>query len=167
MAGPLRSRRPVHPRRRGEHIDVLYPEFGRRGSSPQARGTQLFGAERLLHRRFIPAGAGNTPHRSEVAPRIAVHPRRRGEHAPVAVSMTSYNGSSPQARGTQSLTTRIACVKRFIPAGAGNTFYVLHFFCHCSVHPRRRGEHTRWPRSAAPIGGSSPQARGTRRISQA
>ncbi len=55
-----RSHRPVHPRGRGEHAADPSGPLNSVGSSPRARGTPvpvLTGSE---HRRFIPAGAGNT-----------------------------------------------------------------------------------------------------------
>ena len=52
---------PVHPRGRGEHMTTFSAQQRHYGSSPRARGTRI--RRRILHqrRRFIPAGAGNTP----------------------------------------------------------------------------------------------------------
>ncbi len=50
----------VHPRWRGEHTFDEAIEAAKAGSSPLARGTRNFVAEKLFPRRFIPAGAGNT-----------------------------------------------------------------------------------------------------------
>ena len=46
----------VHPRSRGEHGSG----FGSGGSSPLARGTRHEATRYCVHRRFIPARAGNT-----------------------------------------------------------------------------------------------------------
>ena len=111
--------------------------------------------------RFIPAGAGNTPERSNHVRSIAVHPRRRGEHMRQTWDWRRDFGSSPQARGTPLAVKSSRPNYRFIPAGAGNTRSVCGRTDGRPVHPRRRGEH----RHGAWIGflsvGSSPQARGT------
>ena len=78
--GSRRSATSVHPRRRGEHPIMISKPGIMGGSSPQARGTPVPRRLRQWDRRFIPAGAGNTPGRWDQAPRAAVHPRRRGEH---------------------------------------------------------------------------------------
>ena len=53
--------RPVHPRERGEHFPSVDPVVVADGSSPRARGTQDVSRDALVHHRFIPASAGNTP----------------------------------------------------------------------------------------------------------
>ena len=147
---------PVHPRGRGEH-----------------------GSGRCLRQlgRFIPAGAGNTRRpccgdrlAAGSSPRArgtlgypasghryAVHPRGRGEHAAPSRSGTAADGSSPRARGTPHARDP-AYVRRFIPAGAGNT--ARPAVCASSVHPRGRGEHSLADRRRRAVG-SSPRARGT------
>ena len=57
---PRPSRPTVHPRKRGEHCDMLARKLLRSGSSPQARGTLRRGGAPLPRCRFIPASAGNT-----------------------------------------------------------------------------------------------------------
>ena len=119
----------VHPRRRGEHPSDL------------SKQTREF--------RFIPAGAGNTLCLLCLVTGATVHPRRRGEHAEEKAFLTGNGGSSPQARGTHVAPQHTRHVKRFIPAGAGNTLASAGR----TVHPRRREHHAHH--------GSSPQARGT------
>ena len=60
-SGTHRDRRAVHPRWRGEHLHSRPGLPGNTGSSPLARGTLPAPAPRVEKRRFIPAGAGNTP----------------------------------------------------------------------------------------------------------
>ena len=158
------SWRPVHPRRRGEHIPDAALDTCPAGSSPQARGTQSFGAERLLHSRFIPAGAGNTPGLRRKFGVKKVHPRRRGEHRLLAELIWIKHGSSPQARGTLSALYARYRNRWFIPAGAGNTTAPHNILSLLPVHPRRRGEHKIEPWGAWRDNGSSPQARGTLQI---
>ena len=92
----------------------------------------------------------------------SVHPRRRGEHSSSNTSKTQSTGSSPQARGTLRRPRGRRARGRFIPAGAGNTQMTVCAWSPGSVHPRRRGEHVHEPEKAISVGGSSPQARGTR-----
>ncbi len=53
------SRRPVHPRMRGERSQLLEQTTVHGGSSPHARGTRIPGCLRAIRHRFIPACAGN------------------------------------------------------------------------------------------------------------
>ena len=132
----------VHPRWRGEHH-----------RSPVA--IRRVG-------RLIPAGAGNTPGRPSTVRCRAVHPRWRGEHRHRDSSLSAKRGSSPLARGTPHLAGERLDIRRFIPAGAGNTSRMPNFLSLVTVHPRWRGEHSAPRRNSSPISGSSPLARGTR-----
>ena len=111
------------------------------GSSPQARGTHQGGPRGHGDCRFIPAGAGNTKIDGANSTAHPVHPRRRGEHAPLQPPVASSHGSSPQARGTPPPHCCRIDNSRFIPAGAGNTGRMWARLPEVAVHPRRRGEH--------------------------
>ena len=116
---------PVHPRACGEHSLKLRADRVGGGSSPRLRGT--------LHRvhlgqvapRFIPAPAGNTRAKITADEWRAVHPRACGEHKCRARGDERHGGSSPRLRGTRETSVCNGCVKRFIPAPAGNTFLAL------------------------------------------
>ena len=89
------------------------------------------------------------------------YPRSRGEHNTARELRASAAGSSPLARGTLSRFVESRGSHRFIPARAGNTSSFLGLTGAIPVHPRSRGEHSRFgdiPRLPA---GSSPLARGT------
>ena len=73
---------------------------------------------------------------------MAVYPRWRGEHA------------------LQRLAQEL--LLRFIPAGAGNTFFVASSRIFSPVYPRWRGEHAVVRPGSAVESGLSPLARGTR-----
>ena len=156
------ERRPVHPRWRGVHCSTCVYSCRPDGSSPLARGTLNVFAAEAGSRRFIPAGAGNTPKKDSVRYTKAVHPRWRGEHAMTLPRTVREFGSSPLARGTQPHSSPATLSGRFIPAGAGNTRAVAWFSPVPPVHPRWRGEHNGIASPADNKGGSSPLARGTR-----
>ena len=135
------ARGAVHPRWRGEHMTQPIDMQSAIGSSPLARGTPRVSHRNTRHRRFIPAGAGNTAWSLRPWSGCAVHPRWRGEHTTTRLPYERRNGSSPLARGTQFAAVAQRKKRRFIPAGAGNTS------CRrCLV---------------ADLRGSSPLARGT------
>ena len=113
--------RAVHPRRRGEHSCAVSGWLFSFGSSPQARGTHLLSVSGVRECRFIPAGAGNTNRAAAARATCTVHPRRRGEHVTIGFAGYSKDGSSPQARGTRHGEVLSGILRRFIPAGAGNT----------------------------------------------
>ena len=117
----LRSRRPVHPRSRGEHGFTHLCYDGQYGSSPLARGTPRPAPHRRRAGRFIPARAGNTPRSASMPLSMSVHPRSRGEHAYRRGVSLVADGSSPLARGTPWPAGHELRGRRFIPARAGNT----------------------------------------------
>ena len=90
------------------------------------------------------------------------HPRSRGEHMPVMMSPEMPPGSSPLARGTQSVITDSLDEKRLIPARAGNTWVDPKKVEATAAHPRSRGEHPSVSWRVWVDFGSSPLARGTR-----
>ena len=126
----------VHPRARGEHVQIAMAENAtgiNAGSSPRSRGTSRTPATLVnqpLIGRFIPALAGNiiTFADARGGPQeYGSSPRSRGtcqsergfQHMPKSC------GSSPRSRGTSSLHQSYSSfpMHRFIPALAGN----IHF----------------------------------------
>ena len=151
----------VHPRRCGEHGVSSPYDAGDTGSSPQVRGTRCEYWRGTGQFRFIPAGAGNTPLKSERPKKVPVHPRRCGEHSSADTIFEASRGSSPQVRGTLLDALKYVSPGRFIPAGAGNTSISSCLACCLPVHPRRCGEHPTVPTLITDRPGSSPQVRGT------
>ncbi len=172
----------VHPRWRGEHETAERDTGKFAGSSPLARGT-LFGRRiQALHKRFVPAGAGNTQKRDahyffsrfipagagnasdagRVGAGVTVHPRWRGERNAGRATGCHRNGSSPLARGTRLGAKHAPPLLRFIPAGAGNACCDVVLHVTSPVHPRWRGEHLLVADYSRIFSGSSPLARGTR-----
>ncbi len=132
---------PVYPRWRGEHPGTPTRQHYHFGLSPLARGTQGHKKEPLYRRRFIPAGAGNTPGRPSDYFGVSVYPRWRGEHVTPSSPPLSTAGLSPLARGTRRASRKRKTRCRFIPAGAGNTPPHGLWIITQAVYPRWRGEH--------------------------
>ncbi len=136
------SQESVYPRWRGEHAATSRSNLSQSGLSPLARGTRDNRRCRPLMARFIPAGAGNTLSPCLLPARRAVYPRWRGEHCWSVSSIFKRSGLSPLARGTHRNNGRSLILRRFIPAGAGNTSPARLLVCYWSVYPRWRGEHS-------------------------
>ena len=153
----------VYPRWRGELIYSKPSECIPGGLSPLARGTQYLQHPQEHQRRFIPAGAGNSPSASSPALDISVYPRWRGELWFTHATSERVDGLSPLARGTRVSSRYCAAPTRFIPAGAGNSAFLTVRIPAPPVYPRWRGEllHHFCTRRASP--GLSPLARGTPR----
>ena len=91
-----------HPRMRGEHTLYQSGAVLVWGSSPHARGTLTSASLAGQQLGIIPACAGNTPLGRRVRAAAGDHPRMRGEHRHVTLSVLPACGSSPHARGTRS-----------------------------------------------------------------
>ena len=115
--------RPVYPRWRGELTITRHYRHWLLGLSPLARGTLIMTHGRPDKVRFIPAGAGNSPVASFPVVSSSVYPRWRGELFPRDCDRHRPIGLSPLARGTLYKRGEFMETVRFIPAGAGNSFY--------------------------------------------
>ncbi len=91
----------VYPRWRGEHVRLAKPSRCAIGLSPLARGTLQALIRWCCGDRFIPAGAGNTCMSCTECTSVPVYPRWRGEHHGHNINITTADGLSPLARGTQ------------------------------------------------------------------
>ena len=112
---------PDHPRACGEHKGAMNFGMAVHGSSPRMRGTQGHHADDAVHRRIIPAHAGNTRGGRRIDEAGTDHPRACGEHGSMMPSTSSCNGSSPRMRGTPTRLRSLGAKGRIIPAHAGNT----------------------------------------------
>ncbi len=111
---------PVHPRGCGEQLPTPISSSRNNGSSPRVRGTVPLAGHAGRCCRFIPAGAGNSPHGTPPSRHGPVYPRGCGEQFDASGLNPFRNGSSPRVRGTGDVPTWGAGLPRFIPAGAGN-----------------------------------------------
>ena len=92
------------------------------------------------------------------------HPRIRGEHDSVPLSIHFFLGSSPHTRGARQHWARCRRKPRIIPAYAGSTDEPVVICFELADHPRIRGEHRPRGFRSAPGPGSSPHTRGARRF---
>jgi len=92
---------------------------------------------------------------------MTVYPRWRGEHGLSSMTLKAGGGLSPLARGTRGNSQTQCDIRRFIPAGAGNTGISNGAHTICSVYPRWRGEHEIHNQMWIGSFGLSPLARGT------
>ena len=157
------GRKPAHPRSRGENYSPHSRGLGAPGSSPLARGKPS--RRTLLHARegLIPARAGKTGGVRLRRLGGSAHPRSRGENRLGAHRRRLALGSSPLARGKQSLFEFFTSDDGLIPARAGKTPTSLSNRHHIPAHPRSRGENLKCAMQSVRDSGSSPLARGKRR----
>ena len=95
-------------------------------------------------------------------PQTQVYPRWRGEHISSRTRASFRLGLSPLARGTLHGFGFLFDGRRFIPAGAGNTYIRAKNKATATVYPRWRGEHAAIIQKRTQGIGLSPLARGTR-----
>ena len=154
-----------HPRSRGVYTGPGTDPHRRPGSSPLARGLRR-------RRRAAPGGGGDHPARAgfTISPfpgrrRGEDHPRSRGVYPVTWWGPCSTWGSSPLARGLLRSIRGQYRGAGIIPARAGFTATGTTAPYSDTDHPRSRGVYR--PAGAARRGtwGSSPLARGLRRVS--
>ena len=131
---------PVHPRAGGERVNSWPARSTTAGSSPRGRGTRRKSQIATAPYRFIPARAGNANGSRPPRPARSVHPRAGGERIAGAFLSALEVGSSPRGRGTLCAPRRSICLRRFIPARAGNAWPRSGVTLTITVHPRAGGE---------------------------
>ena len=152
---------------RGEHRSIALSQSPHGGSSPHARGALRVRHSLDWQQRIIPACAGST---KPIArnPRIrGDHPRMRGEHCAGCSGTYPQAGSSPHARGARSVVFSGPMDSGIIPACAGSTFSPKPRYHKSTDHPRMRGEHKCLKCLVLIVVGSSPHARGARKLHSA
>ena len=114
--------------------------------------------------RIIPARAGFTQARPTWVVYERDHPRSRGVYNVDCSELVSYAGSSPLARGLPLVQRLHLPLHRIIPARAGFTANFPTFTLTNKDHPRSRGVYTQGRAYDLLKRGSSPLARGLRRL---
>ncbi len=112
----------AHPRSRGADGVYVIDSEARDGSSPLARGRRGSGVWELPEGGLIPARAGQTSFTHICQTSARAHPRSRGADTASGNTPSSFNGSSPLARGRRGLDSEVGAHCRLIPARAGQTW---------------------------------------------
>ena len=154
----------AHPRSRGEHAWASDGISNGVGSSPLARGARTHQEEPGAVRRLIPARAGSTVRPPSRRRCSWAHPRSRGEHVAAVWAEVERAGSSPLARGAPVSLGLALEHGGLIPARAGSTDMLTRADSSRRAHPRSRGEHVAFIILLFDRYGSSPLARGARRV---
>ena len=137
---------------------------GSHGSSPLARGLQLGPLLEKLALGIIPARAGFTARGSCAPTGPADHPRSRGVYVVKRAKQGGGGGSSPLARGLRAEGALVQCPEGIIPARAGFTWADENLTPDGGDHPRSRGVYPASWSTSTDTTGSSPLARGLRRL---
>ena len=153
-----------HPRTRGVYRRRGKEERVWAGSSPRARGLPRQNVRAAGVLRIIPACAGLTGGGRPSRGRCADHPRMRGVYASRYDSDGKRRGSSPHARGLLGEAAGHPLGDGIIPACAGFTWTRPPSTPSTPDHPRMRGVYTIRAAQRHYDTGSSPHARGLRRI---
>ena len=147
---------------RGEHALLLGGLLHLTGSPPHARGARRRCGELAVAGRITPACAGSTGTSRATTRSRGDHPRMRGEHEMVSVTVAETGGSPPHARGAPGIAVQSTESARITPACAGSTPTRSSGRWAPSDHPRMRGEHC-VGHGLGPLRlGSPPHARGAR-----
>ena len=128
-----------HPRSRGVYQQYVLLIHWNRGSSPLARGLRGRPLPGRKTKRIIPARAGFTKLDLVKILVVVDHPRSRGVYPVVPDPHRRIRGSSPLARGLQSIMRPEWTRAGIIPARAGFTANAIHDPRGTWDHPRSRG----------------------------
>ena len=139
-SGALDGLEGAHPRSRGENGHCLAFLCLSAGSSPLTRGKRADVLLRLHELGLIPAHAGKTTGRHNLAALSWAHPRSRGENVPALVAPIRCLGSSPLTRGKPATPAFSVTSSGLIPAHAGKTYQPGPPRSLPRAHPRSRGE---------------------------
>ena len=133
----------VHPRACGGNGSGSAHPSGFHGASPRLRGKPARILRRRIHRRCIPAPAGETNQAFRRALFPWVHPRACGGNLNEAGVKAEIKGASPRLRGKLRRPVRAALRPGCIPAPAGETTASSAGLTRLTVHPRAcGGNHT-------------------------
>ena len=112
-----------HPRSRGVYRHPCTGGGVREGSSPLARGLQMYALYSKPRDGIIPARAGFTYRIVRPVRQSEDHPRSRGVYPHRILPPNRHRGSSPLARGLRTWYLMMKYLGGIIPARAGFTFH--------------------------------------------
>ena len=92
-----------HPRACGANDNELTVKNGNNGSSPRVRGKPDSFVVSQIHKRIIPARAGQTVASATPHDLTSDHPRACGANSAVFLILSMEAGSSPRVRGKRGL----------------------------------------------------------------
>ncbi len=153
-----------HPRTCGANQYDHFYEPARHGSSPHMRGKHVPVEYPQLPQRIIPAHAGQTLPSSFSTLLNADHPRTCGANTLNDTGGGFKSGSSPHMRGKPANVGGIVCIRRIIPAHAGQTMSCASRIQISADHPRTCGANERMKPRVRTCRGSSPHMRGKLRF---
>ena len=153
-----------HPRSRGVYPLTFSQTTTCGGSSPLARGLLTLLETPVRPDRIIPARAGFTPPVRVNSQPKTDHPRSRGVYSRCTGMTLLCAGSSPLARGLRLHHVLQRREARIIPARAGFTSILSSPQMPSWDHPRSRGVYPATSRMGTYKYGSSPLARGLRKV---
>ena len=151
-----------HPRSRGVYRKAFEDYQVVAGSSPLARGLRPLLPLVGHGRGIIPARAGFTLDTVPSVLERGDHPRSRGVYTQRIRDAAGEGGSSPLARGLQTVPGIDRVLAGIIPARAGFTLLLLLLRARPRDHPRSRGVYDPVAALESIYVGSSPLARGLR-----
>src|SRR5690606_23466496 len=131
------------------------------GLSPRMRGTGLPCFVIVIHKRFIPADAGNGITGLLCTLAASVYPRGCGERSCSPTPSLIAPGLSPRMRGTVRIFITGVNNTRFIPADAGNGRWSMYSHNPTAVYPRGCEDRNIGGPVGNGYGGLSPRKRGT------
>ena len=149
-----------HPRLRGDHHANALDVDADPGSPPLTRGPRCVIGVFTLYVRITPAYAGTTSMSYTGVMFGTDHPRLRGDHLIAQNSFARYWGSPPLTRGPLVSDYVPFGSLRITPAYAGTTSVLRTPISPTRDHPRLRGDHRTYAKSARPRLGSPPLTRG-------
>ena len=157
---PVRRRRRDHPRAGGATNRTTRPAARVRGPSPRRRGNLAQLGVAHVHRRTIPAQAGQPGSATIAARRRWDHPRAGGATTGRKLNRLYFRGPSPRRRGNLDHALHGGPGVRTIPAQAGQPSWTRRTSSRSADHPRAGGATVAADMEKRLDGGPSPRRRG-------
>ena len=159
-AASRETRLAVYPRVGGGNYRGKMAVYRLGGLSPRGRGKPECKHKPMIAGGSIPAWAGETAGRAYRPAHAAVYPRVGGGNADLGLPRAKARGLSPRGRGKPARFLNGLCIRRSIPAWAGETDCCRRCIDRRRVYPRVGGGNDRQAASTSARRGLSPRGRG-------